>query len=328
MGGNRYIGLHLVFELARRGHDVTVMNSHPAPLPEGARRLHGDRQQPGTLPAVLEPHRDDFDVVFDNTAYHVSDLEPMVELFRDRVRHFVFTSSAAVYRRSFIQPVAETFRVHDPADPHPGKAYGVGKVQCEQYLAAEHERTGFPATTLRVSHTIGPMSPLASREPVFFERLERGRPILIPGDGFPFVHLVHVADVATLMASVIGNDTAIGRIYNVAGSEVTSVAGCVHLMARVVGVEPAMVFVPLEMARRVQPPLVHWGEAIMGGVVLSTDRARSDLDWIPRFGLESGYRSSYEWFRAEGRARYEFDFSAEDTLLDQLHASSSMPTEA
>ena len=46
LGGNRYIGLELVFELARQGHEVTVLNSHEAPLPDGARRLHGDRQQP------------------------------------------------------------------------------------------------------------------------------------------------------------------------------------------------------------------------------------------------------------------------------------------
>ena len=150
LGGNRYIGLHLVFELARRGHDVTVLNSHVAPLPEGARRLHGDRQQPGVLQEVLGPLRDDFDAVFDNTAYRPADLEPLVELFRGRVRHFVFTSSTAAYRRSWVQPVREGFPSHDPNDTAPAKAYGVGKVQCEQYLAAEHERTGFPATSLRV----------------------------------------------------------------------------------------------------------------------------------------------------------------------------------
>src|SRR5262245_56211410 len=107
------------------------MNSHEAPLPEGARRLHGDRQQPGVLRDVLESHRDDFDVVFDNTAYHVSDLEPLVALFGGRVRQFVFTSSAAAYRRSYVQPVRESFRTHDPADTDPRKGYGVGKVQCE-----------------------------------------------------------------------------------------------------------------------------------------------------------------------------------------------------
>ena len=86
-----------MFELARQGHDVTVMNSHEAPLPAGARRIHGDRRVPGAIHYALSSHRDDFDVVFDNTAYTVGDLEPMVDLFRGRVTQFVFTSSVAVY---------------------------------------------------------------------------------------------------------------------------------------------------------------------------------------------------------------------------------------
>ena len=35
-GGNRYIGLHLLSELVRRGHDVTVVNSHEAAIPAGS----------------------------------------------------------------------------------------------------------------------------------------------------------------------------------------------------------------------------------------------------------------------------------------------------
>ena len=49
-GGNRYIGQDLVFELARRGHEVTVVNSHEAPMPEGARRIHC-AQRPTPQPA-------------------------------------------------------------------------------------------------------------------------------------------------------------------------------------------------------------------------------------------------------------------------------------
>src|SRR5215203_1555078 len=133
MGGNRYIGLHLVYELARRGHDVTVMNSHEVPLPDGVRRLHGDRQQPGVIADVLGAHRDDFDIVYDNTAYTPKDIEPMVGVFRGRIEQYVFTSSVAAYRRSFLQPIDETFRSHDHRDTSAVKAYGVGKVQCERY---------------------------------------------------------------------------------------------------------------------------------------------------------------------------------------------------
>lgn len=315
LGGNRYIGLHLVHELARQGHAVTVLNSHVVTLPDGVRRLHGDRQQPGVLESALGDHRDGFDVVFDNTAYQVKDVAPLVELFAGRISQYVFTSSVAVYRRSVVQPVAETFPTHPAGNDDPRKAYGTGKVECEEYLMAAHAERGFPATSLRVSHTIGPGSPLATREPGFFARLEQGRPILIPGEGFPFVHLVHVQDVASLLAAVAGNSKATGQIYNVAGDEVTSILGCVRLMARAVGVEPDIIHVPMDVARRARPPLVHWGEALAGGVVFSIEKACNHLQWEPQFGLEAAYRHSYEWFAAGGRDSYEFDFSADDAFL-------------
>src|SRR5689334_6379395 len=133
-GGNRYIGLDLVFELARRGHDVTVVNSHVAPLPDGAKRVHADRRVPGAFATALRPLRDAFDVIFDNTAFVPADVEPMLELFQGRVRQYVFTSSQAVYRRSFVQPLKEDFRRHAADDADPRKAYGVGKVQIEDML--------------------------------------------------------------------------------------------------------------------------------------------------------------------------------------------------
>jgi nucleoside-diphosphate-sugar epimerase len=313
-GGNRYIGLHLVFELAKRGFDVTIANSHEVAMPDGARRIHVDRTQPGALLDALQPHRDDFDVVFDNTAYTPKDLEPMVELFKDRVQHLVFTSSVAVYKRSFIQPVTESHATHAPDDRDPRKAYGVGKVLCERYLAEQ----GMPWTSLRVTHTIGPKSPLATREPSVFRKLELGRPILVPAEGFPFVHLVHVQDVADLMASIPGNPKAIGQLYNVAGSELTSITGCITLMARAAGVKPDIVHVPMEIARTARPPLLHWGEALVGGAMFSIDKALADLDWSPSFGLEAAYEDSYRWFDREGRDRYEYDFSADDAVLAQL----------
>ena len=66
------------------------------------------------------------------------------------------------------------------------------------------------------------------------------------------------------------------------------------------------------------PPLVHWGEALLGGMVFSIDKALRDLEWTPRFGLADGYRDSYEWFAREGRDRYEYDFSRDDAVLAQL----------
>lgn len=317
-GGNRYIGLHLLFELVAQGHEVTVANSHEAAMPEGCRRIHVDRTQPGALAEALAPHRDDFDIVFDNTAYRPSDLEPMVALFAERVQQFVFTSSVAVYKRRFVQPLHEDAARHRPDDTDPRKAYGVGKVQSEDYLRALHEESGFPATWLRVTHTLGPRTPLVTREPIIFKRLEEQRPVFIPGDGFPFVHLVHVHDVARMMVALCGNDRVVGQGYNVAGSELSSVEGCIRLMAKVVGVEPEIVHVPLDLARRARPPLLHWGEALVGGAMFSIDKARRDVAWRPSFGLLDGYADTYRWYCDGGRELFDYDFSGDDALLAQL----------
>jgi nucleoside-diphosphate-sugar epimerase len=317
-GGNRYIGLDLVFELARRGHDVTVVNSHEAPLPDGARRIHCDRTQPRALAAALAPHRDAFDVIFDHTAYRPSDMAPLIELFAGRIEHYVFTSSQAVYRRSYVQPLREEFRRHAPDNPDPRAAYGVGKVQCEDHLLGLWGSDRLPVTILRVGHTLGPRSPAATRDPALFARIETGRPILIPAEGFAALSLVHTKDVARLMTSLIGNETVKGEAYNVSGAEVTTIVGLVHLVARAMGMTAKVVEVPMDVARRQRPPLLHWGEGLGGAAILSIDKALRDIDWTPEFGIEDGYRDSYAWFVREGRGRYEFDFSQDDALLAQL----------
>lgn len=319
LGGNRYIGRHLVEELARRGHDVTVLNSHESVLPEGVKRLHGDRRVPGTLEEILGPRRDDFDAVFDNTSYQTEDVKPLVELFRGRVQHYIFTSSTAVYLWSDIQPVTEESVVSDDESVNPSRAYGAGKVRCERMLAEEYERSGFPFTSLRVGHTFGPHSPLP-REHGLFARLEAGRPILVPGDGFPFVHLVHVDDVAGAMCAVIETDRSAGRIYNVNGRQFASIGAYIRAMAETVGAEPNLVFVPRDVAKGIRPPILHWAEWYRGGAVFSVDRARRELDWEPAIGMKEGLAASYKWYQEEGRDWYQIDFTQDDQVLQMLEA--------
>lgn len=97
-------------------------------------------------------------------------------------------------------------------------------------------------------------------------------------------------------------------------------------MAKAVGVEPDIVHVPMDIARRARPPLLHWGEALVGSAMFSIDAALRDLDWAPSFGLEDGYRDSYEWFDREGRDRYECDFSGDDAVLAELELTSRPTT--
>ncbi len=322
LGGNRYIGRHAVEALARRGHEVTVFNSHPSPLPEGVRRLHGDRREAGVIEEVLGPVRDEFDAVLDNTSYQVEDVTPLIELFRGRVQHYVFTSSTAVYLWSDLQPVTEESTVSDDEKVNPSRAYGAGKVRCERLLEHEFEASGFPFTSLRVGHTLGPHSPLP-REHGLFARVEAGRPVLVPGDGLPFIHLVHVDDVASAMCAVIENDASAGRIYNVNGPQFASIAGYLRTIAATVGRDIELVFVPRDTAKGIRPPILHWAEWYRGGAVFSVGRLRRDIGWEPAIGLREGLADSYRWYQAEGRDIYEFDYSHDDSVLEMLGHSRS-----
>lgn len=318
MGGNRYIGLRLVHELVEQGHTVTVLNSHEVPLPNGVRRLHGDRHAPGELERLLKPLRDSFDAVFDNTAYVPGHLAPMIELFRGRVKHFVFTSSIAVYEMALAQPVTEDAEVaHDAASALYG-AYAVGKVACEELLAREFAANGLPFTALRVTHTCGPMSPAVTREPGTFRRIELGRPLLIAGKTEAMVHFVHTRDVARALVAVLGKPVAAGRIYNVAGREFSSIVNYMRLMAQAVGVEARIVTMPDDLPAQMRSPIVHWLEASRGSMVFATDRIRQELGWEPRFSLAEGLADSWAWFREGGRDRYEYDFDSDDEILAEL----------
>lgn len=325
MGGNRYIGLQLVHELVEQGHEVTVLNSHEAPLPAGVTRLHGLRHEPGTLERLLTPLRDSFDAVFDNTAYTPEHLEPMIALFRGRVQHFVFTSSIAVYEMAAAQPVEERAALGRDASTALYGAYAAAKVACEELLAREHAASGFPFTTLRVAHTCGPMSPAVTREPGTFRRLELGRPLLIAGKTEAMVHIVHTRDAARAMVAVLGKAQAVGRTYNVAGKQFSSIVNYLRLMAGAVGVEPEIVTMPDDLPAHMRSPIVHWLEASRGSMVFSIERARAELGWEPKFSLAEGLADSYAWFCDGGREKYEYDFAGDDEILAEIARRGGVP---
>jgi nucleoside-diphosphate-sugar epimerase len=89
-------------------------------------------------------------------------------------------------------------------------------------------------------------------------------------------------------------------------------------MAQAAGVAPEIVHVPFEVARRARTPLVHWGEAFVGGAIFANDKAKGDLGWQPQLGLEAAYRDSYDWWSTEGRERYEYDFTADDEVAQLM----------
>ena len=173
MGGTNFNGLALVHELVRQGHDVTVLNRgrSEADIPGSVARLVADRSDPDAVRAALAGT--EWDVIQDITAYHPDEVELMIELFTDRVGHYVFASSTVTYASADILPITES---HPDDRTDAQNEYGLHKLLCEDRLFAAHAEHGFPATSVPFSMVFGPHNMIAAREQAMFRRLVDGRP--------------------------------------------------------------------------------------------------------------------------------------------------------
>ena len=153
MGGTHFNGLALVKELARTGHDVTILNrgKSAADLPLGIRRLIADRTDPESLRSAIG--REEFDCVQDISAYRLEDVRAMTELLRGRVGHYIFASSTVIYAATDRLPIGEDHPV-DRSEAQ--NEYGLNKLLCEDHLIAQHCEHGFPATIAAFSMVFGP----------------------------------------------------------------------------------------------------------------------------------------------------------------------------
>ena len=146
MGGTSFIGVYLTKALVEQGHEVVLFNRGKKPAPiEGIQQIHGDRQDIEQLTEKLKEEQ--FDVVYDNNGRELSDTKPLVELFKDQVKQFVYVSSAGVYLKSDQMPHVEGDAV-DPNSRHKGK------FETEAYLA----QSGIPWTAIRPVYIYGPQN--------------------------------------------------------------------------------------------------------------------------------------------------------------------------
>ena len=303
MGGTRFIGVYLTKILVEQGHEVVLFNrgNKPAPV-AGVKQIHGDRKDLAQLKEKLSS--EEFDAIFDNNGRELSDTQPLVEIFKDRVQHFIYMSSAGVYLKSDQLPHIEG----DPVDP---KSRHKGKHETEAYLLSQ----GIPFTAIRPTYIYGPQN-YNDLEAWFFDRIVRDRSIPIPGNGMHITQLGHCQDLARAMSQVLGNQQAVGQIYNVSGDRYVTFDGLARICAAAAGKSATEVkivhYEPKQFdfgKRKAFPMRVQHFFA-------DVHKAMSQLDWQPEYDLLAGLKDSYENdYLASGRHQTEVDFSVDEEIL-------------
>ena len=204
--------------LAQGGHELTLYNrgKTEAPLPAQAKTLLGDRTDYPTFEAQMA-EIGPFDSVIDMVGYAPEDAHSVVRAFKGRVGQFIFCSTIDVYSK----PAHRLPYLED--EPYGGlNTYSRHKVIMEKTLREAHDSRTFPVTIIRPAYTYG-----ESRGPIhslggsltYLDRVRRGKPIVVHGDGTSLWGACHADDVAGAFVGAIGNPVTFGKAYHATGEE-------------------------------------------------------------------------------------------------------------
>jgi nucleoside-diphosphate-sugar epimerase len=310
VGGTEFISFHVVQALRRDGQEVAVLNRgrQPGRVPAGVRQIVCDRKDHVALARALSGER--FDRLVDATYAPTTgeDIAALLDALGERAGHVIFVSTGRVYDHVRPMPLDED----TPRNLFWGE-YARLKIAGEDEALRRHRDRGLAVTIVRPTHVYGPMN-TRNNETFVFDRLIRGRPILVPAGGGWLRQFGHVEDLADAVTQMLGVPAASGQAYNVTGEEMVTQVGFVELIADVMKCPATLV--PAPEPREGEKP-APFGQNLVYDchAVYTTGKIRAQLGIRPRFTLASGLAHTLDWYLREGLDRREVDFSLEDVLL-------------
>jgi nucleoside-diphosphate-sugar epimerase len=210
IGGTGLISTGIVKHLLARGAAVTVFNrgQRESTISSQVKQLHGDRGDVAALRGAGT-----FDVVIDMICFTPQQAQVSLDAFAGRCGHFIFCSTVCTYGVKVPGDVLidETF----PQEPI--SEYGRNKVACERLFLRAHEEKKLNITIIRPSYTYGPGGHVIDNvefDPISWDRIERGLPVLCSGDGLGLWVATHRDDCGKLFAYAAGNPKTFGQSYN------------------------------------------------------------------------------------------------------------------
>jgi nucleoside-diphosphate-sugar epimerase len=272
------------------------------PVPDAVRVLAGDIRNPSSAAAALGDHT--FDVVVDFIAFTPEHIERDIELFGRRTKQFVFISSASAYVKPPTSlPITESTPLHNPF-----WAYSRAKIACEEELLQAFRTIGFPVTIVRPSHTYDPTLFPCHGGYTVIERMRRGKPVVVHGDGSSLWTLTHHLDFARAFVGLLGNPRAIGEAFHITSDEWLTWDQIHHLLARAAGTTADIVHAPSELIKSYDP---EWGDSLVG------DKAHSlifDNAKIKRFC--PGWEARIPFVRGAEEILVHYDSSPKERAVD------------
>lgn len=246
LGGNGFIGSHIVDKLLAEGHRVRVFDKYeehfrkPLALVDYRFWDFGNR---GLLMEALTdmdivihlisttlPKTSNDDPAFDVQSNVVETLFLLEQCVFQKIKKVIFFSSGGtIYGNPSLLPVPEN------AMENPECSYGITKLTIEKYLALFYRLYGLEYTILRPSNVYGSRqnpNGIQGAVSVFLGKVKQGLPIQIWGDGNVVRDYVYIDDLVEAVNQVVRCNTA-DKIFNIGSGKGVSLNEVIDVIYQV-----------------------------------------------------------------------------------------------
>ena len=325
-GAAGFIGSHLCQRLAVRGDEVTGFDNFDAFYPRASKQrnldelraavaapsasgssgrftfFEGDIRRPDELTAAFTAGRPEVVVhlaalagvrpsIADPARYADVNVTGSQQVLSACAAHGVsrllFASSSSVYGLDSAVP----FRESDPC-LHPLSPYAATKRAGELINFTAHHLTGIGVTNLRFFTVYGPRQRPDLAIHKFTRLISSGLAIELYGDGSTSRDYTWIDDIVDGCVAAVdqlaADTTGAYRIYNLGGSQTTTLIALVELIATALGRRPELVWLP-EQPGDMKRTLAD---------VTLTGR---DLGYKPRVSIDDGIKRFVDWYRRANR---------------------------
>ena len=317
VGGTGLISTAITDELVERGDEVTVYNRGSTGPPRGVEQLVGDRGDFATFERQIAD-AGSFDCVIDMVCYKPEEARSAVRAFSGRTDHYIFCSTVDVYAKPALSyPIREDERPYT-SDAFP---YARDKAACERIVFEAHEQGSLAVTSIPPAHTYGEGRGLIyslGGGTGYLDRVRKGKPIVVHGDGTSLWAACHRDDVAHAFAAAAGSSRTFGKGYHVTGEEWMTWDRYHAAVAEAMGApRPELVHIPTDLLHRATER--GWISAVnfQYNNIFDNSAAHADLDFKYTVDFISGVRRIVAWLDAH----QGFDNSDDDPFEDRLIAA-------
>jgi UDP-glucose 4-epimerase len=287
-GGSGFIGSHVVDVLLDKGHEVLIYDLEAPHYGQKCGFIRGDTRDVDRMTQVFKSgdvvyliaaeanvNRFFESPLFSNDITATATLSVLEAARRTGVARVILASTEWVYG-SLPEAGEENITEDTPYTENPDHIYTSSKIAAELFCKNYRSLYGVNYTIMRYGIPFGERARPETVTPIFIQRIARGEPITIHGDGSQSRQFIYVKDLARGNAACL-NPAAENQIFNLNGKKRISVIQIVKTIEEILGKKASLTFVEDRKGN-------------FKGRFISSEKARRMLDWEAALDYEDAMR--------------------------------------